>query len=559
VGEPGNCSITGAVGSQVLHCNDGPLAPGASASVDVRSATTSASAGHYTNTATASATNAPSVQASATVVVQGTALAITTTTLPGGTVNESYSTPVAATGGATPYLWSISAGALPAGLGIDTANGVISGSPTASGTSDFTVKVTDASSPTAQTATAALSITISPLLAVTTTALPEAPVGQAYSTTLSATGGTPPYAWNLSPGPLPSGLTLDSATGVISGNPKAAGTVNFGVEVTDSSPVPEHATASLSITTTAAPPIVSKVSPPTGDTSGGTTVTITGSGFTGATQVVFGTSGALAMNVVNDTTITATSPHELPGVVDVMVFTSAGPSVANPADQFTYTTAQTPVTVSCDPNCTATASSDLNDTTVTVTGTTGTSSSQVSLVVNTGAVACGTRNYSTAVSTLSATGFSPSSLLTVKEIVGNEPSIQGVKVCFEPSGSSTGIFLRPCHLGHVPCLVSLTEDSGTVVATFLVPANDPRFWAGGAPVALKSFSPMSAGPGTSVTVRGKNLTAVVSVVMGGVEAAIVSDSPTKLVVTVPAGAVTGLISVTSASGTATSVTPFTVT
>jgi len=76
---PGTCSITGAVGSQVLGCTFGNLAPGASAPVHISSATTVASAGTYKNTATASATNAPSVMASATIVVEAPDLSITKT------------------------------------------------------------------------------------------------------------------------------------------------------------------------------------------------------------------------------------------------------------------------------------------------------------------------------------------------------------------------------------------------------------------------------------------------------------------------------------------------
>jgi hypothetical protein len=110
-----------------------------------------------------------------------------------------------------------------------------------------------------------------------------------------------------------------------------------------------------------------------------------------------------------------------------------------------------------------------------------------------------------------------------------------------------------------PCEESLVEQDGDVVATFVVPANDPRFWAGGAPVDLKSFSPTKGGPGTLVTIKGKNLTGVGSVVMGGVKAVIETVSSTTLVVIVPTGAATGLVSVTAASGTATSLVPFTVT
>ena len=69
---------------------------------------------------------------------------------------------------------------------------------------------------------------------------------------------------------------------------------------------------------------------------GGTLVTITGTGFTGATAVDFGTTAATNLTVVNDTTITADSPAGT-GTVDVTVTTPAGTSATSPADQFTYT------------------------------------------------------------------------------------------------------------------------------------------------------------------------------------------------------------------------------
>lgn len=79
-------------------------------------------------------------------------LAITTTSLPDGTTGTSYSAPVAATGGATPYTWAITSGTLPAGLTLDAGTGVISGTPTGTGPSTFTVTVTDSTVPTPQTA-----------------------------------------------------------------------------------------------------------------------------------------------------------------------------------------------------------------------------------------------------------------------------------------------------------------------------------------------------------------------------------------------------------------------
>jgi len=87
-----------------------------------------------------------------------TPLSVSTTSLPNGTQSVAYNQSLAAAGGTTPYSWSLISGALPAGLSL-SSGGQISGTPTTTGTSNFTVQVTDASTPV-QTATRALSITI---------------------------------------------------------------------------------------------------------------------------------------------------------------------------------------------------------------------------------------------------------------------------------------------------------------------------------------------------------------------------------------------------------------
>jgi Putative Ig domain/Bacterial Ig domain len=82
---------------------------------------------------------------------------ITTSSLPAATQNSAYKTTLVATGGTTPYTWSVAVGTLPAGLTLASSTGVISGTPTGTGTSSFTVKVTDGAS---QTASKALSLTV---------------------------------------------------------------------------------------------------------------------------------------------------------------------------------------------------------------------------------------------------------------------------------------------------------------------------------------------------------------------------------------------------------------
>jgi len=157
---------------------------------------------------------------------------ITTTTLPAGTVGVPYNQPIQVSGGTGALTWTIISGALPANLSLNATNGAISGTPTAAGTSSFTVRVQDAAG---SSDVRALSITINPPAPpnITTTSLPAATLGQPYSATLLASGGTGARTWSIIAGSLPAGLNLDAATGVISGTPTAPGPSSFTVQVQD--------------------------------------------------------------------------------------------------------------------------------------------------------------------------------------------------------------------------------------------------------------------------------------------------------------------------------------
>ncbi len=155
---------------------------------------------------------------------------ITTTTPPAGEAGAPYSYQLAATGGTLPYTWSVSSGALPANVTLNSSTGLISGTPSATGTFNVTVKVTDN---LGNSATAPISIVINAGPTVTSATLPNGTVGVFYTTTVSATGGTTPYTWALASGSLPTSLTLNTSTGVISGTPTASGTFNFSLKVTD--------------------------------------------------------------------------------------------------------------------------------------------------------------------------------------------------------------------------------------------------------------------------------------------------------------------------------------
>jgi hypothetical protein len=134
-------------------------------------------------------------------------------------------------GGVAPYGWSIVSGALPDGLQINNLTGVISGTPTRAGAFAFTVQASDT---TSFSVSRVLSITINPPLTITTPLLPNGNTGVAYSLALTATGGNSPYSWSLQAGSsLPSGLSLNSSTGVISGTPTTSGGYSTTVQVTD--------------------------------------------------------------------------------------------------------------------------------------------------------------------------------------------------------------------------------------------------------------------------------------------------------------------------------------
>lgn len=183
---------------------------------------------------------------------------------PDANVGLAYSSSIPApSGGVTPYTWSIASGSLPAGLSINPTTGVIAGTPSATGTSTFTVKVTDANGiPSPASAVQTVTVTTPPLAPSGT--LPGATAGVAYSASLTASGGRAPYKWTLaSGGPLPSGLTL-SDTGTISGIPNATGTsAAFTLKYTDAAGVSSPASASQAIAVSAASASASLSTAPT--------------------------------------------------------------------------------------------------------------------------------------------------------------------------------------------------------------------------------------------------------------------------------------------------------
>jgi hypothetical protein len=258
-------------------------------------------------------------------------LAITTTSLPNGQVGVAYTATLAATGGTLPYKWSLTSGTLPSGLSLNVSTGTISGTPATPVTATpLSFKVTDSSRP-ALNKSVSLTLTIAPVtLAITTSSLPNGLVGTAYSANLTATGGTTPYTWSLTSGTLPAGLSLNGATGAITGTPTEAanGTALTFILVDSSSPT-QSKSVNLTLTIFSSSSISASVSPkraglaitqtlsitPTTNDSAGVSWSASGSNCSGNTCGNFSSASSLTGVSVTYTapgatglyTITATS------------------------------------------------------------------------------------------------------------------------------------------------------------------------------------------------------------------------------------------------------------
>ena len=173
-----------------------------------------------------------------------------------GQLGVAYSSGLMASGGVAPFSFSIIAGSLPPGLMLNPSTGAITGTPTTAGTFSFTAQVMDSSGNSARgTVTASCSITITtpPAQLALMCAAATGEAGVAYSSSLTATGGVPPYAFSITGGSLPNGLNLNPTTGAIAGTPTAAGTFSFTAQVQDSSGNSATNTVTKSCTITIAP------------------------------------------------------------------------------------------------------------------------------------------------------------------------------------------------------------------------------------------------------------------------------------------------------------------
>lgn len=283
--------------------------------------------------------------ATGTILNDDAVVTISPASLPAATAGSAYSQTLSASGGTPGYTFVVSAGTLPAGLTL-SASGVLSGTPTASGSFNFTVTATDSGAPTSGSRAYTLTVAGANVTLPATT-LPAGTAGQAYSSAITpATGGIAPYSYALTAGALPAGITLNTSSGTLSGTTTSVGSFNFTVTATDStSGTPSQGTRGYTLNIAARTIAVAPSTVPTATRGTAYSQTLTASGGTAAYTYAI-TSGALPAGITLASNGTLSGTATLEGTFNFTVqatdansftgtqaysLTVAGPNLVLPA------------------------------------------------------------------------------------------------------------------------------------------------------------------------------------------------------------------------------------
>jgi len=326
-------------------------------------------------------------------------------------------------------------------------------------------------------------------------------------------------------------------------------------------------------------PTVMALSPTSGPTSGGTSVTIIGTNFSGATAVTFGATAATGFTVNSATQITATAPAGT-GTVDVRITTTGGTSATSASDQFTYvarpavtalsptsgpTSGGTSVTITGTNfsgatavtfGATAATGFTVNSATqITATAPAGTGTVDVRITTNGGTSATSASDQFTYVARSTVTALSPTSGSTSggTSVTITGTNFSGATVVTFGATSATGFTVNsatqitataPAGTGTVD--VSVTTTGGTSAASV---SDQFTYVARPTVTALNPISGPTGG-GTSVTITGTNFSGATAVTFGATAATSFSvNSATQITATAPAGTGTVDVSVTTLGGT----------
>lgn len=384
------------------------------------------------------------------------------------------------------------------------------------------------------------------------------------------------------------GATIVSDTEITLVTPAGTGTQHIVVSTTSGASTPSAADEFTYVAT----PVVTGIDPDSGPTTGGTEVTITGSGFTDASAVKFGSADATDFSVVSDTSITAESPSGT-GTVDITVVNDvSGTSATSSADQFTYTSTPNPPEVTAlSPSKGPAAGGNTviiygnNLDTVTAVSFGGTSASfdynPLGGIINATAPA-GTGTVDVTVTTPG--GTSATSSADQYTYVG-EPTVTGVSPASGPEAGGTAITITGTNFVDVtavkfdstdvsftldsPTSISVTTPSGTNTVGITVVtdygmsganANAQFTYNATPPVPVVTALTPSGGSelgGTSVKITGSYLTGATSVKFGTAEATFDVDSDNQISATSPPGTGAVYVVVTTPNGTSTESQQFT--
>ncbi|MDS1137542.1 beta strand repeat-containing protein, partial [Nitratireductor indicus] len=476
-------------------------------------------------------------------------------TLPAMTAGTAFSQALSASGGTTPYTYSLQSGSLPLGISL-TSGGLLSGTPTQRGGYAFTVRATDN---IAQFVDKGYTSTVlNPVLSISPTSA-TAIQGVSFSQTIFASGGVGPRTFAVESGLLPAGISL-SSSGLLSGTTSSApGSYPLMLRVTDSSTGPGayFELESFTLTVAPAPSVSISVSPASVNEDGAANLvyTVTRSqNLSSSTIVNLGYTGSADASDYTGATLTVTIPS---GSTSGIVVINPSADLSVEADETVVVSIQSGsgYTIGAPSSATGTILNDdlgvltINNATI-PEGDSGTQAIPFTISLSSPAGPGGvTFDIATADGTATAgEDYQAKSMVGATIAPGESTYVFSVDVYGDTSNEPNETFFV-----NITNVTNAITGDGQGVGTIV---NDDL-----AGPSITSISPNN-GPeagGTSVTITGTNFTGATAVTFGGTAAASFTvNSSTTISAVTPAGTAGAVdVAVTTAGGTDTETGGFT--